>query len=151
MNKLIALLAGTLFGLGLGVAGMLDPAKVLNFLDLAGHWDPTLAFVMGGAIIISLPAFLLAKRSSRGPLFARVFQLPTRQDIDRDLLVGAAIFGIGWGIGGFCPGPAIAALASLQWSVLGFVVAMIAGQWLADKITKPVSSSPATAGRADNT
>lgn len=136
MNKIIALLAGTLFGVGLGVGGMLDPAKVLNFLDLAGHWDPTLALVMGGAVIVSFPAFFLAKRSSHGPLMAKVFQLPTRQDIDKPLLIGAAIFGIGWGLGGFCPGPAIGALASLQWPVLGFVLALIFGQWLAKRFVQ---------------
>lgn len=132
MNLLIALLTGVLFGLGLTVSGMIDPAKVLNFLDLAGHWDPTLAFVMGGAVLVSLPAYQLARRRAR-PLLAPTFKLPANTPVDRRLLVGAAIFGIGWGIGGFCPGPAVAALASLQWPVLGFVLAMIAGQWLADR------------------
>lgn len=142
MNKLVALLAGTLFGLGLGVSGMLDPAKILNFLDVAGHWDPTLIFVMGGAVIVALPAFWLAKRSSR-PLLAPVFQLPARTDIDRPLVIGAAIFGIGWGIGGLCPGPAIAGLASAQWPVAGFVVAMVAGQWVADQVAKRAAAPKA--------
>lgn len=132
MNLLIALLTGVLFGLGLAISGMIDPAKVLNFLDLAGHWDPTLAFVMGGAVMVSLPAYQLARRRTR-PLLAPTFRLPPNTPIDRRLLIGAAVFGIGWGIGGFCPGPAVAALGSLQWPVLGFVLAMIAGQWLADR------------------
>lgn len=133
MNKFIALIAGILFGLGLSVSGMLDPAKVLNFLDLAGHWDPTLAFVMGGAILVTFPAFQLARRRAAKPLLAPAFNLPKQTLIDRRLLTGSAIFGIGWGVGGFCPGPAIAALSSAQWPVLAFVVAMVAGQWLADR------------------
>lgn len=132
MNLLISLLIGALFGLGLAVAGMIDPAKVLNFLDLAGHWDPTLAFVMGGAVMVTLPAYQLAKRRS-APLLAPKFSLPTKTALDKRLLIGAACFGIGWGIAGLCPGPAIAALSSGQWPVLGFVLAMVAGQWLADR------------------
>lgn len=132
-HAVVALLVGSLFGLGLGVSGMIDPAKVLNFLDLAGSWDPTLAFVMGGAVLVSFPAFQLAKGGSRRPLFSESFHLPSRQDIDGRLMIGAALFGIGWGLGGFCPGPAIAALSSLQWPVLGFILAMVAGQWLADR------------------
>ncbi|WP_026244490.1 YeeE/YedE family protein [Dasania marina] len=132
-HAFIALLAGSLFGLGLGVSGMISPAKVLNFLDLAGHWDPSLAFVMGGAVLVAFPAFQLAKRGNRQPLLSDGFQLPSRKDIDGRLLGGAAIFGIGWGLGGLCPGPAIAALSSLQWPIVGFILAMIAGQWLADR------------------
>lgn len=126
------LLTSTLFGLGLAISGMIDPAKVLNFLDLDGHWDPTLMFVMGGAILVTLPAYQLARRRT-APLLAPLFRLSEDTKIDKRLLIGAAIFGIGWGIGGFCPGPAIAALSSAQWPVLGFVLAMIAGQWLADR------------------
>ena len=131
MNLLISLFIGTLFGLGLSVAGMIDPAKVLNFLDITGHWDPTLAFVMGSALMVTLPVYQLVKRRTK-PLLAPKFRLPTSTQIDRRLLVGAAIFGIGWGTAGLCPGPAIAALSSAQWPVLGFVVAMVVGQWLAD-------------------
>lgn len=133
MNKLIALLAGTLFGFGLGVSGMLDPAKVLGFLDLSAHWDPTLAFVMGGAVLVAFPAFRWARRATH-PLLTPAFCLPTRRAIDRRLVIGAAIFGVGWGLAGLCPGPAIAALVTLKWPVLGFVVAMVAGQWLADRV-----------------
>jgi uncharacterized membrane protein YedE/YeeE len=131
-SAVIALLAGSLFGLGLGVSGMINPAKVLNFLDLAGQWDPTLAFVMGGAVLVSFPAFHVAKRGTRRPLLSDGFHLPNRNDIDSRLLGGAAIFGIGWGLGGFCPGPAIAAISSLQLPVVGFILAMVLGQWLAD-------------------
>lgn len=140
MNKLVALLAGVIFGLGLSVSGMLDPAKILNFLDLAGHWDPTLACVMGGAILVALPAFQWARRRTR-PLLAPRFELPSNTAIDRRLLAGAAIFGIGWGLAGLCPGPAIAALSSAQWPVVGFVLAMIAGQWLADCIPNRAAAS----------
>lgn len=127
----IALAAGLVFGLGLGVSGMLDPAKVLNFLDLAGHWDPTLALVMGGAVLVSLPAFQLAMHGRYRPLLAADWDLPTRTVIDIRLVGGATIFGIGWGLGGFCPGPAIAALASGLWPVVGFVATMTFGHWLA--------------------
>lgn len=134
MNKIVALLAGIVFGLGLGIAGMIDPAKILNFFDVAGHWDPTLLLVLGGAAIVAFPAFQLAQRGTRRPLLAPSFRLPHQVAIDRRLLVGAAIFGVGWGLGGFCPGPAIAAIASVQWPVVGFVVALVVGQWLADRV-----------------
>lgn len=132
MNIILSTLTGTLFGLGLAISGMIDPAKVLNFLDLAGHWDPTLIFVMGGAVLVTLPAYQLARRRS-APLLTTKFSLPKTNLIDRRLLIGAAIFGIGWGVGGFCPGPAVAALSSGQWPVLAFVLAMVAGMWLADR------------------
>jgi uncharacterized protein len=112
---------------------MVNPAKVLNFLDVAGTWDPTLAFVMGGALLVTIPAFrLILKRSQ--PLFARRFYMPTKQDIDARLVIGAALFGIGWGLAGLCPGPAITALATGLLPVVGFVAAMVAGafahKWL---------------------
>lgn len=134
MEKMLALLAGTLFGFGLAFSGMIDPAKVLNFLDVTGNWDPTLACVMGGAVLVAMPAFQLAKRR-RHPLLATRFRLPTRTDIDARLVGGAALFGIGWGIAGLCPGPAVAALVSLQPPVFGFLAAMIVGQWIADRLT----------------
>ncbi|HEU0196722.1 MAG TPA: YeeE/YedE family protein [Nevskiaceae bacterium] len=132
LNTVVALLVGTLFGLGLAVSGMIDPAKVINFLDVTGHWDPTLAFVMGGALLVTLPAYQLAKRR-KAPLLAERFDLPTKTVIDRPLVIGAAVFGLGWGLGGFCPGPAIAALGTLQAPVFGFFIAMLVGQWLADR------------------
>lgn len=141
----VALLLGGVFGLGLCISGMLDPAKVLNFLDVAGgHWDPTLAFVMGGAVFVATPAFWLSKRRLR-PLLAPRFQLPTSTKIDRKLVTGAAIFGAGWGLGGFCPGPAVTALSTALWPVFGFFAAMILGQWLADRWN---ARSPARAGHA---
>ncbi len=126
---LLSLGAGFLFALGLGLSQMMNPAKVLNFLDIAGDWDPTLAFVMGGAVLVTMPAFrFILKRPH--PRFAGRFYLPTKQDIDWRLVTGAAIFGIGWGIAGLCPGPAITAIASGLLPVLGFVIAMAAGVFL---------------------
>lgn len=141
MNKLLALASGVLFGLGLGVSGMIDPAKVLGFLDLSAHWDPTLAFVMGGAVLVAFPAFRWARHAPR-PLLACGFDLPNRHHIDWRLVTGAAVFGVGWGLAGFCPGPAIAALASFQWPVVGFVVAMASGQWLADRLAADEVAAP---------
>ncbi|MBO6635820.1 YeeE/YedE family protein [Parvibaculum sp.] len=129
MNRntiLAAFAAGILFGLGLTISGMANPAKVLGFLDIAGDWDPTLAFVMGGAIIAAFPAFQWAKRRDH-PLLAEKWFIPTRTDIDGRLVAGAALFGIGWGIAGFCPGPGLAALGLVPEQALTFVVAMIVG------------------------
>lgn len=121
--------AGILFAVGLIVSQMVNPAKVLNFLDIAGEWDPTLAFVMGGAVLVTMPAFRFVLKRPH-PIFGSKFYLPTRRDIDVRLLAGAVLFGIGWGISGLCPGPAITALASGLLPVLGFVVAMTAGALL---------------------
>lgn len=132
MKTLVAALAGIVFGAGLALSGMSDPAKVLNFLDVAGSWDPTLAFVMGGALCVTTPGFYLARRRAR-PLFDTDFRLPTRRDIDGQLLGGAAIFGLGWGIAGLCPGPALADIATGMPVILGFVAAMIVGALLHDK------------------
>jgi uncharacterized membrane protein YedE/YeeE len=130
MGKLIsAFIAGLLFGLGLAVSEMINPGRVIGFLDVAGDWDPTLLFVMAGALLVTATAFPFVLRR-RGPLLAQQFQLPTKTHIDRSLLLGAVIFGIGWGLAGFCPGPALAALASGSPAVVVFVAAMIGGQWL---------------------
>jgi uncharacterized membrane protein YedE/YeeE len=131
MKQLFSLLSGLLFGLGLIVSGMADPAKVLNFLDLFGTWDPSLAFVMGGAILVTAPGFALVTRRREGPLFDSRFQLPTRTDLDPRLLTGAAIFGLGWGLGGFCPGPALTALPMAAAGTLIFVPFMLGGMYLA--------------------
>jgi hypothetical protein len=131
-----ALFIGALFGLGLAVSEMIDPARVIGFLDVAGRWDPTLLFVMGGALALTVPAFPLILRRAR-PLLAYFFALPTKSKLDGSLIAGAMIFGVGWGIAGFCPGPALAALASGSPSVALFVIAMIAGQWLAALREKP--------------
>ena len=117
---------GILFGAGLALSDMINPARVLAFLDVAGAWDPTLAFVMAGALVPTAVAFALRPRLSK-PLFASEFFIPENRNTDRRLLLGAAIFGAGWGLVGFCPGPAIAALASDLWQPWLFVAAMLAG------------------------
>jgi uncharacterized membrane protein YedE/YeeE len=129
LKMLVNLFAGVLFGLGLAVSGMVDPQKVIGFLDVAGHWDPTLAFVMGGALLVAIPAFRLIFRRSR-PVLADDFDLPTKDSLDASLLGGAALFGVGWGLSGFCPGPSVTALASGLVPVFAFVAAMIAGMAL---------------------
>lgn len=124
-----ALVAGLVFGLGLTISGMTDPAKVLNFLDVTGTWDGSLAFVMGGGVIVAFIGYRLAFSSGR-PLFDSRFHLPTAVHIDGRLVSGAALFGIGWGLGGLCPGPALASLLTGSGGVLIFVGAMVAGMWL---------------------
>ncbi|MGR3570473.1 DUF6691 family protein [Brevirhabdus sp.] len=129
MKNIAGLVSGLIFGLGLIISGMADPAKVLNFLDIFGTWDPSLAFVMGGAILVTMPGYWLATRQS-APLLGGTFQLPTKTDLDARLLSGAAIFGVGWGLGGFCPGPALTALPIAATGTLVFVPAMLVGMWL---------------------
>ncbi|MCW8092718.1 DUF6691 family protein [Alteromonas sp. ASW11-130] len=127
MKALVAsLFCGLLFGLGLIISGMSNPARVLNFLDWSANWDPTLAFVMGGAIAIAGPGIYWVRKQG-SPLFSDKFDIPTTTKIDVKLILGATIFGIGWGIGGFCPGPGVVAVATLQSDVILFVVAMLAG------------------------
>ena len=126
MAAITALLAGLLFGVGLMVSGMSNPAKVLGFLDLAGRWDPSLAFVMVGAIVIGSLAFMLARRRQRS-LLGLPMQLPSSADITPRLVIGSALFGIGWGTAGFCPGPALVALGAGYPKAVGFVMAMVAG------------------------
>jgi hypothetical protein len=129
MRKLTALLAGLLFGLGLLLAGMANPAKVLGFLDLAGAWDPSLALVMAAAVATALLPFTWARRRERSLLDAPM-QLPQNKRLDRRLIGGGLLFGIGWGIAGICPGPALAILLSGHWQAIVFVLAMLAGMWL---------------------
>ncbi|NIC43662.1 DUF6691 family protein [Aquabacterium sp. A08] len=119
-------LVGLLFGLGLIVAGMTDPGKVIGFLDLAGAWDPSLAFVMGGAILVGLGAFTLARQRTTN-LLGGAMHLPTSRDIDRRLVGGSLLFGAGWGIAGFCPGPALVSAGAGEPKAVVFVVAMVAG------------------------
>ena len=126
MRPLVALGCGTLFGAGLTLSGMTDPARVLGFLDVLGNWDPTLAFVMGAALAISLPAFQWMRRHPR-PLLDSQYFVPEPTRIDAHLLIGAALFGVGWGIAGLCPGPALASIASANADILLFVAAMAAG------------------------
>lgn len=126
---LVGLVAGLLFGAGLVVSGMTEPAKVRGFLDFGGSWDPTLAFVMGGAIAVHFTAYRLI-RGRRAPVLGESFQIPTRKDIDAKLLAGAALFGLGWGLGGYCPGPAVTSLTTGAPAVLAFVAAMLGASWL---------------------
>ena len=133
-----ALLTGLIFGIGLALSGMTDTEKVIGFLDLTGNWDPDLAFVMGGALLVSLGATPWIIAQSK-PAFAAAFNLPTNKAIDTRLLVGGGLFGIGWGIWGYCPGPAITALAYGHQSTTVFCLAMVAGMWLAGKLNLIVS------------
>ena len=128
-----AFLTGVLFGLGLSISEMINPTRVIGFLDVAGHWDATLIFVMGGALAMTVPLYPLILRRTQ-PILDRRFSLPTKHEIDRPLIFGAVIFGIGWGLGGFCPGPALAALATGSTRVALFVFAMITGQWMAGRL-----------------
>lgn len=139
MSKVvIALISGLLFGAGLAYSGMADPARVQSFLDLFGTWDPTLAFVMGGAVLPMAVAWMIKSRLA-SPLAAKSFDLPGTSKIDRSLAIGAILFGMGWGIAGLCPGPALADLALAPKAVLPFVVAMLVG--MAAQRFIPVSST----------
>jgi uncharacterized protein len=138
MNAAIALLSGLVFGLGLIGSGMTNPAKVKGFLDLFGAWDPSLALVMGGAIAVGALAFAMAKRRTLSWTGARM-EIPSSTVIDRRLILGGVLFGAGWGIAGFCPGPALVAAGTGSLAALGFVAAMLAGmaihdRWLADSL-----------------
>ncbi|HIK38352.1 MAG: YeeE/YedE family protein [Geminocystis sp.] len=132
-QNIIAILSGLLFGLGLGISQMVDREKVLGFLDVAGKWDATLIFVLGGAVVVTLIAFRFIL-SWKQPLLDSQFHLPARNDIDSKLIVGAAIFGIGWGISGYCPGPAVTSLVQFSPNPFLFVIAFVLGS-LAYKFT----------------
>jgi uncharacterized membrane protein YedE/YeeE len=134
MGVLVNAIAGFLFGLGLVIGGMADPAKVLNFLDLAGSWDPSLAFVMAGAVAVTFIGYKFVFRQPQ-PLLTAGFHLPEIKQIDRRLVLGAAFFGVGWGLSGFCPGPAITSLALLAKGTLVFVPAMLGGMMVTRLIT----------------
>ena len=155
-----ALLSGALFAVGLVLGGMTQPAKVLAFLDIgalvgreskgisstaqAGYWDPSLAFVMGGALMVTLVAFWLTPRLAK-PLLDEKFHLPTQTDIDRNLLVGGALFGIGWGLAGYCPGPAFASVLTGGSDILYFVAAMVVGMWGAKRFPLAASAKSSAA------
>ena len=126
MRMIVAFAAGLLFGAGLLLSGMTDPAKVQNFLDVFGSWDPSLAFVMGGAVAVTSVGYALSRRA-RAPRLATAFGWPTGRDVDAPLVLGAAVFGLGWGLIGLCPGPALTALPTGEGGVLAFVAAMLAG------------------------
>ena len=125
-QNLIALLCGTLFGIALSLSQMINPNKILNFLDISGHWDPSLMFVMMGALAVAFVAFkLILKRPT--PIIAESFHVSRKSLIDKWLLLGAAVFGIGWGMSGYCPGPAVAGLGLLSWESVIMVVAIYVG------------------------
>lgn len=126
MNRISEFAIGLLFGWGLLISGMTDPGKVIGFLDLAGTWDPSLAFVMGGGILVGLIGFTVAKKRTRS-ILGSAMHLPTSRDIDRRLVLGSLTFGAGWGLAGFCPGPGIVAMGAGESKAALFVVAMIAG------------------------
>ena len=146
MAQLTAFVAGLLFAAGLGVGGMTQPAKVFGFLDIAGSWDPSLAFVMLGAIAVHATAVRRILRR-RAPLFVVRFTLPTRRDIDARLVVGAALFGAGWGLVGYCPGPAVAALGGGVPAAAVFVPAMVAGMWMCRALFERAEPARAAAPR----
>jgi uncharacterized membrane protein YedE/YeeE len=131
---------GVLFGFGLLISGMTNPTKILNFLDITGSWDPSLLFVMGGAVCVGLAGFyLLSKRSQA--FFGGALHIPTRRDITKPLVIGSLIFGAGWGLAGFCPGPAIVSIGSGQAKAFGFVIAMLIGMWMCQQF---LSNRPKT-------
>lgn len=140
MVALASLACGLLFGFGLLISGMTQPTKVLGFLDIFGHWDPTLAFVIATALLVSSIGFGLARQRQR-PILTAQLLWPTRTDIDRPLVVGSVLFGIGWGLVGLCPGPALVNLASLMPSVMVFVLAMASGMITKDLWDRWVTSA----------
>ena len=125
-NELIAVVSGLLFGIGLNLSDMVNPARVLGFLDLFGSWDPSLAFVMGGALLVTVPGFALARKRLK-PLYALEYSEPLNKLVDSRLIAGAVVFGIGWGLAGLCPGPAIVNVGTLDTQALVFAGAMLAG------------------------
>jgi uncharacterized membrane protein YedE/YeeE len=144
-NDVTAFVAGAVFAIGLGISGMTQPDKVRGFLDVTGAWDPSLAFVMAGAIAVHFAFALRAKRALR-PLFAESYSFSGKEHVDTPLVVGAAIFGLGWGAAGFCPGPAIVSLVTLSPSSIAFVAAMIGGMF-AHRAFAPPAAKPSN--RAD--
>ncbi len=145
MNRAIEFVVGLVFGLGLMLSGMTDPGKVIGFLDLLGPWDPSLALVMGGAIFVGVFAFAFAKRRTTAFL-GGAMRLPTGSDIDRRLVVGSLAFGLGWGLAGFCPGPALVSAGAGHVEAIGFSLAMLVGMWVHDLSAKP-AAQPAPAHR----
>ena len=144
-NLVPGLIVGVIFGAGLALSDMVNPARVQAFLDVAGAWDPTLIFVMGAALVPSAIAYLIRRRMTR-PLLGERFSIPESRTLDRQLLIGAAVFGIGWGLVGFCPGPAVAGLVLGAWQPWLFVVAMLAGMMLHHVSTATRAPTPAYEG-----
>ena len=133
MSKLVSLFCGIIFGIGLVISQMINPAKVLGFLNLFGEWDPSLAFVMIGALIVSSPLFHLFKNKEK-PIFSTSFSISENKEIDKRLIIGSILFGAGWGLVGLCPGPAISSIALLNTSSVTFVFSMFIGFYIASKI-----------------
>ena len=133
MNKIVSLLCGIIFGIGLVISEMINPEKVLGFLNIFRDWDPSLAFVMIGALIVATPIFHLFKNKNK-PVFASNFSIPTNKKLDNKLIIGSIFFGAGWGLIGLCPGPAITSIALLNMSSAIFVLAMFSGFYIASKI-----------------
>ena len=133
MNKLVALFCGTIFGIGLVISQMINPAKVLGFLNVFGEWDPSLAFVMIGALFVSSPLFQLFKNKEK-PIFSTSFSISENKEIDKRLIFGSILFGAGWGLAGLCPGPAISSIALLNISSVTFIFSMFIGFYIASKI-----------------
>lgn len=144
MRLLVCYLIGLVFGVGISLSGMANPAKVLNFFDVAGTWDPSLAFVMGGALLVTVIGYRFVLRRP-APLMSGGFQLPMRRDLDPTLLGGAAVFGIGWGIAGFCPGGALPALGTGQNDVFIFVAALLAGIIVTKRVQGAIANRTAAA------
>ncbi len=137
-----AFIAGLLFSLGLTISQMVNPAKILSFLDVAGKWDPSLLLVLGGAVLASFAGTRIVTQRMRAPIFAERFGWPTATDVDRNLIAGAVIFGVGWGLVGFCPGPALAALAIAPIDAAPFLIAMLAGMVLYRISDRLISAPP---------
>lgn len=142
-TQLIALVAGLLFGLGMMMSGMVDPSKVIGFLNIAGPWDPSLAFVMGGAVLVFMPMYLLVIKKREAPVCAKDFKLSTNRNIDRRLVIGATLFGVGWGIAGICPGPAITSLSGFNPAMMVFIVAMLLGIVVANIVVQKLEQGTA--------
>lgn len=140
MKLIFAGLTGLVFGIGIALSGMMNPAKVLNFFDIAGTWDPSLAFVMGGALVVTGIGYRAVWRRAQ-PLFGGTFQVPNATHIDPKLVSGSALFGIGWGIAGFCPGAAIPALGTGRWEVVLFIAAVVAGLALRRLMTRMTTAA----------
>ena len=147
-TSLVAFASGVLFAVGLAIAGMTSPTVILAFLDIAGDWDPSLAFVMVGAILVHAPFALRAKQPGAQPVLADQYALPEKQRIDARLLLGQALFGAGWGASGFCPGPALVSLAAPVPSTLLFVSCMLLGMWLQTLLPAKTSAARARASFA---
>lgn len=135
MHRVVAFAAGVVFAIGLGISGMTIPAKVIGFLDFFGSWDPSLMFVMGGAVVVYFIAFRVIRGYS-APVLGDRFHLPTRKEIDKRLLFGSALFGVGWGLAGYCPGPALTSLPTASTPIITFVASMLIGMFLFKQVVR---------------